>query len=1465
MSAGVGSKYYSGFNPLNIGDCALWLDAADTSTLTLSGSNVTTWRDKSGNSANATGVNNPTYDSTSIGVNFVRTSSQHMTLPNGCLPFNDSSYSYFFIFTPRSNVSGQTLIYGGSAAVLRDSFGLRTGDAGTGTLQTYWIGYDLQTSTRYTLNTKNFGATYYASGGGRSVWINFAQGASDTPGVTRIQTQSNNGIGGLRATSSDYLDGQIHEIIVYNSSLSTTQRQQVEAYLAWKWFGGSVTRSSLTTFLPTQVSGCDLWLDGGDPTTLTLSGSNVTTWADKSGNARNATQGTTGRQPTAVSTGVLFTAANSNFMSMNVPFSQSHSFFIVATMQASGGSYLVSRQNVLGAGPSVLMYPDRIRYIDVSDDTNFLNGSTLPGRVLISYTRSQGVSVVGFLNGVQVFSITQSYSTNGTIAYNLLGCTNGTENFYDGILSELIYFNSALSTTQRQQVENYLSSKWGISRLGLPTTHPYSSILPVTRPFQPIDIGGCALWLDAADSSTITLSGSNVKTWADKSGNGYNLSQSSAGNRPTYSNGVVNFNAASSNSMSNTSTNVFGATGTVFIVMNIQSTTSTMRPFSIGNGNTYITFDSANAATASYYNNTSGYFSASNQSASTTGNRHIRMVQRNGSVVPRYSVNGGTITNMESADVVVSSTMHITVGTGGSFATTAFLTGHIAEIIGYTSYLSDSDIRQVEGYLARKWGLQGSLSSLTTFIPTQISGCALWLDAVDPNGTGVPPQNNTSISSWRDKSSNSNSPVVRGTVPIYQTNSFNSRFPSLFFNVSQYFGTFPTYTGTTLTGFLVANPSAANTQGTRFISLANSSNPDWASTGTTAMLTNSFPSSGFYRTERSPLGVNYSTAVGTPALTNVIFDGTNCLFFANGTLVATNASSGSFNISLYSIGDGVQDNRGGQSIGNFCEVIIYTSALNISQRQQVEGYLARKWGLAGSLPSTHPFVLAGLPSTHPFISRLPMTTSFNPRQISGCALWLDAADRYTLTLSGSNVTTWADKSGNARNTSGVSGTPVLSNNSILSRQGVYFNGSSYFTGPFSYSSNTLSWFVVGTVESDGEAFGRLLSLGASGQFDFDSALRMNALSREGTTTELVSFRNYSFIARNMNISYGTPFVTSSVINGTSNFPFLNGTLATGGATSTNFGFTTYGISGSFGANIQRNKGFIFEVLIYTGALTSNERQQVEGYLAWKWGLQGPSSSLQYTAFTPTTISGCVLWLDAADSATVTLSGSNVTAWADKSGNARNASVVGTITRSNTINGVNAMVYSGASNTYFTGAVTNTGTTLTAIAVFLMNAASAASARVLSLGVPGTFDYNSALYAGPIQRRVGSSLGSFRNMVGVGLAAVIGVPTLFASVYTGSSNIIFLNGGTSNSGASTGSFGYTNYEIGTAFGEEASNPFSGSVGEVIVYNAALTTTERQQIEGYLAIKWGLQGNLPSTHPFANRGLPSTHPYKTISPI
>ena len=45
-------------------------------------------------------------------------------------------------------------------------------------------------------------------------------------------------------------------------------------------------------------------------------------------------------------------------------------------------------------------------------------------------------------------------------------------------------------------------------------------------------------------------------------------------------------------------------------------------------------------------------------------------------------------------------------------------------------------------------------------------------------------------------------------------------------------------------------------------------------------------------------------------------------------------------------------------------------------------------------------------------------------------------------------------------------------------------------------------------------------------------------------------------------------------------------------------------------------------------------------------------------------------------------------------------------------------------------------------------------------------------------------------------------------------------------------------------------FIGNISEVIVYPGGVTSSQRQQTEGYLAWKWGLQSSLPGGHPYIN---------------
>jgi hypothetical protein len=57
----------------------------------------------------------------------------------------------------------------------------------------------------------------------------------------------------------------------------------------------------------------------------------------------------------------------------------------------------------------------------------------------------------------------------------------------------------------------------------------------IFRPLGLPSFSGLALWLDAADASTITLDGSNnVSEWRDKSGNARHATQATSGSRPGY-------------------------------------------------------------------------------------------------------------------------------------------------------------------------------------------------------------------------------------------------------------------------------------------------------------------------------------------------------------------------------------------------------------------------------------------------------------------------------------------------------------------------------------------------------------------------------------------------------------------------------------------------------------------------------------------------------------------------------------------------------------------------------------------------------------------------------------------------------------------------------------------------------------------------------------------------------------------
>ncbi len=77
------------------------------------------------------------------------------------------------------------------------------------------------------------------------------------------------GTGGL--ASSENSSGDIGELLVYNSVLSLTDRQNIEAYLNYKWFGQN-TQASLPTTTAMTITGGTLDLNGVNQSVAGLSG-----------------------------------------------------------------------------------------------------------------------------------------------------------------------------------------------------------------------------------------------------------------------------------------------------------------------------------------------------------------------------------------------------------------------------------------------------------------------------------------------------------------------------------------------------------------------------------------------------------------------------------------------------------------------------------------------------------------------------------------------------------------------------------------------------------------------------------------------------------------------------------------------------------------------------------------------------------------------------------------------------------------------------------------------------------------------------------------------------------------------------------------------------------------------------------------------------------------------------------------
>jgi hypothetical protein len=223
-----------------------------------------------------------------------------------------------------------------------------------------------------------------------------------------------------------------------------------------------------------------------------------------------------------------------------------------------------------------------------------------------------------------------------------------------------------------------------------------------------------ALWLDAADASTITESGGLVSQWDDKSGNNRHFTQATPANRPTYDLTHIN-NKPAVQKIQGTSDDIGLTTAslgiaadaprtTVFVFKHISLSVSNNELWGLSTGS-MIDVASDRWRIRNSSNNLYG-----TSGANTAGDKI--MLIRGSNTSTDYRQSGGADLGVVAANAhawdTTAGVQMFNVNSGGNVSRN-YEGGAVGEWIVIPEVVSNAIAEKLEGYLAHKWGLTASL------------------------------------------------------------------------------------------------------------------------------------------------------------------------------------------------------------------------------------------------------------------------------------------------------------------------------------------------------------------------------------------------------------------------------------------------------------------------------------------------------------------------------------------------------------------------------------------------------------------------------------------------------------------------------------------------------------------------------------------------------------------------------------
>ncbi len=1294
--------------------------------------------------------------------------------------------------------------------------------------------------------------------------------------------------------------GDIGEFITFGKMLQQNEREQIESYLGGKWgipiTTGADGASSFTD--PTSVNGLTLWLDADDASTINsggtlVEGTIITSWDDKSSNGLDmgSSNNPTYKPNVLNNKAVIESTGNGAYFYSDVVSSnrfasnnQGSAFQVYRAASGDSGAGRVNFWWESGNNRFLAHFPhtNGNSYWDFGNAggggrIQKANNTALQydNWVATSYIRSPNNQGIVYVNGELFMVGTMTDLLNNTGTDSLKVFTNSTSGVYKDQIAEMLVYNIAVADADRENIENYLMTKWGIGS-GVANDIAFLD--------NPSDLSGLVMWLDGDDETTMFLNnnctgaateGSNIGCWADKSPVGTSDAvQATSGDRPTFAanavgdRSVMRFDKTSSTAGNGMTINTLDVNNpySMFIVNRYYKQSNRGRSLQSASNNWLLGL--WHGSSARHY--AGGWNTSSSEQAATIGEWTIDVAVNNGASTQAYS-NGVNVTSSSTAKTYPRSMALSGKGFGSEYGNI-----DIAEVLIYSRALSDSERTKVDAYLGNKWLAEQSSDGFDS------AALELWLDASDSatlfggdNCSTTPaPANGTDVGCWQDKSGNNRHATAPSNTASYKphraTSTLNGRDTLRFDGTTNQLTLGANYIfstgGLTLIAAVKDNTTNPSAQGGNIVNAGVVGNRGYG-------LSYDGVNGAFFYTAMDHGGTyinNGDVSFDSPFVISGVakFQDKQTLYI-NGTALASAAIPSlialtSTQVTSYStrqgnggpVTIGYQSKTGSEALRGFAgdigEIMVYSRALADSEREHIEQYLMEKWIPSGA------------------------------DKVDDLTLWFDASDASTINAGdptdGDEVTTWVNKADNANIpsvTNGAYNAPSFEVNELNGSSVLRFGGSASSNYSMSRSNVTRSHFInadeaslfsVQKIQEDG-GLTTILNW-----FENSSGIQAVQFYWAPAQTDLFfkfgahTAGDFSEHVTSQTLSDMQDWQILSAIKRSNNTGtiYRNGELKSNGTMDQIFTDNTATLSiGQTQQNL-----WLAEMLVYRSALSDSERVEIEGYLKDKW-LPDTDGSAEMVKS-----ANLALWLDGSDASTlytdtacstpVSSSPQTVQCWANKSatGSAYNAKTTSTaympLYLTNSMNGKSSLDFNHTQQDHMTLAgnyiFSNSGGYYMFAVVrpdkqdvlgFVYNFGFHGGQEVAinvqnSAGGIGIGIHSPTNYGGV---NVSGDIASTPEVVVTGEIVFNSHISLYANSTLLSTSAITLPAVTTTQileNPTRGNGGpVTIGHQSKTHPSEAQRSFGGNISELLVYtNTTLSTSERVAVENYLMNKWGI---------------------------